>query len=80
MKIRQKLLTDEQWELIEPLFPKVRRRRTGVADHQPPIEPVSQEFCGSCKRVRRGGSCQRNFLPLRPVGGGCDNGKRKAFG
>src|SRR5690348_2586893 len=27
MKRRQKLLTDEQWELIEPLFPKPRRRR-----------------------------------------------------
>ena len=27
MKQRQKLLTDEQWELIEPLFPKPRRRR-----------------------------------------------------
>src|SRR5579883_2085869 len=27
MKKRQKLLTDEQWELIEPLFPKPRRRR-----------------------------------------------------
>jgi transposase len=27
MKKRQKLLTDEQWELIEPLLPKARRRR-----------------------------------------------------
>jgi transposase len=27
MKKRQKLLTDEQWELIEPLLPKPRRRR-----------------------------------------------------
>ena len=27
MKRRQKLLTDEQWELIEPLFPERRRRR-----------------------------------------------------
>ena len=27
MKKRQKLLTDEQWELIEPLFPRRRRRR-----------------------------------------------------
>jgi len=27
MKRRQKLLTDEQWELIEPLFPGPRRRR-----------------------------------------------------
>ena len=26
MKTRQKLLTDEQWELIEPLFPRPRRR------------------------------------------------------
>jgi transposase len=24
---RQKLLTDEQWELIAPLFPEPRRRR-----------------------------------------------------
>ena len=27
MKGRQKLLSDEQWELIEPLFPRPRRRR-----------------------------------------------------
>ena len=27
MKKRQKLLTDEQWELIEPLLPKRRQRR-----------------------------------------------------
>jgi transposase len=27
MKKRQKLLTDEQWELIAPLFPKPKRRR-----------------------------------------------------
>jgi transposase len=27
MKKRQKLLTDEQWELIEPLLPKPKRRR-----------------------------------------------------
>ena len=27
MKKRQKLLTDEQWELIEPLLPKPRQRR-----------------------------------------------------
>ncbi|MGO9323656.1 MAG: transposase [Candidatus Korobacteraceae bacterium] len=27
MKKRQKLLTDEQWELIEPLLPQPRRRK-----------------------------------------------------
>ena len=27
MKARQKLMTDEQWELIEPLLPKLKRRR-----------------------------------------------------
>ena len=27
MKKRQKLLTDEQWELIEPLLPEPKRRR-----------------------------------------------------
>src|SRR6476659_792566 len=27
MRNRQRLLTDEQWELIEPLFPKPRRRQ-----------------------------------------------------
>src|SRR5208283_3887351 len=27
MKTRQRLLTDEQWELIEPLLPKPKRRR-----------------------------------------------------
>ena len=27
MKKRQKLLTDEQWELVGPLFPEPRRRR-----------------------------------------------------
>src|SRR6266705_7174857 len=27
MKKRQKLLTDEQWELVEPMLPPPRRRR-----------------------------------------------------
>jgi len=27
MKRRQKLLTDEQWELVEPMLPPPRRRR-----------------------------------------------------
>ena len=27
MKTRQRLLTDEQWELIEPLLPKPKQRR-----------------------------------------------------
>ncbi len=27
MKKRQKLLTDAQWQLIEPVFPKPKRRR-----------------------------------------------------
>ena len=27
MKKRQKLLADEQWETVEPLFPEPRRRR-----------------------------------------------------
>jgi len=27
MKKRQKLLTDAQWELIEPLLPKLKQRR-----------------------------------------------------
>jgi hypothetical protein len=29
VKRRQKLLRDEQWELIEPLFPKPKRRADG---------------------------------------------------
>lgn len=29
MKKRQELLTDEQWELPEPLFPEAKRRRDG---------------------------------------------------
>src|SRR6266404_2454732 len=29
MKKRQKLLTEEQWELLEPLFPEPKRRRDG---------------------------------------------------
>jgi transposase len=29
MKKRQKLLTDEQWELIGPLLPEPKRRRDG---------------------------------------------------
>ena len=28
MKKRQKLFTDEQWDLIGPLFPEPRRRRS----------------------------------------------------
>ena len=47
MKTRQKLLTDEQWELIEPLLPKPKQRLGERG--RPPIPKiglVSRVFCG----------------------------------
>ncbi len=40
MKRRQKLLTDEQWELIEPLLPKAKRRADGCGR-----PPASNRTC-----------------------------------
>src|SRR5271165_6092367 len=50
MRNRQRLLTDEQWESIEPLFPKPRRRKTILADHERPIDRVWKASCRFCRR------------------------------
>jgi transposase len=42
MKRRQKLLTDEQWELIEPLFPKPKPRVDGKGRPPAPNRPCFQ--------------------------------------
>jgi len=46
MKNRQKLLTDEQWKLIEPLLPKPKRRRDGRGRRRRRIEPVWRAYFG----------------------------------
>ena len=64
MKPRQKLLTDEQWELIEPFFPNRGDGATNVDGHQQRTEDVSRVFCQLCKPAPPGDFCRTNFLPL----------------
>ena len=74
LKKRQKLLTDEQWELVEPMVPP-RPGDGGIigADPGHRIGRVSKPFCGFCKPARRGDSCRSSFLRPRPVGGGLNH-------
>ena len=58
MKKRQKLLTDEQWELIEPLLPEPRRRRDNRAR---PWAPNRACYEGILSIQQTGAA--RRFLP-----------------
>jgi len=49
MKNRQKLLTDEQWKLIEPLLPSRSGGGMGEDDRRRRIEPVWRAYFGFCK-------------------------------
>ncbi|MGA3316857.1 MAG: transposase [Candidatus Korobacteraceae bacterium] len=44
MKTRQKLLTDEHWELIEPLLPKPKQRRDKRGRHPTSNRPCFEGF------------------------------------
>ena len=62
MRKRQKPLTDEQWELIEPLLPPANAAaRQTRPESQPRTGLVSRAFCGFCKRVWHGVFCRTSF-------------------
>ncbi len=50
MKTRQKLLTDEQWELIEPLLPKPKQRRDKRGRPPTPNRPCFEGILWILKR------------------------------
>lgn len=62
MKKRQKLVTDEQWELIEPLLPEPRRRKDNRDGPGPRIGLVLRAFCGFCRPEQRGDFFLNSFL------------------
>ena len=80
MKARQKLFTDEQWELVGALLPPPDSDSTGAVGRQPLTELVSKVSCGFCRPVRRGASCRRSFRRLPRAGDGSSNGRKKAYG
>ena len=80
MKKRQKLLTEEQWELVEPILPRPGAGGITEADPGHRTGVVSRAFCGFCKPAQHGDSCPASFLRLPPAGGGSGSGKRKGFG
>src|SRR5262245_44836324 len=80
MKKRQKLLTDEQWELIAPLFPQAKRRADKRGRPPAPNRACLRVFSGFCRRGRRGAFSRTSFPPPRPAGDGCNAGKSKGFG
>ena len=49
MKKRQKVLSEEQWQLIEPLLPKPRPRRDKRGRPPAPNRLVSKASCGFCR-------------------------------
>jgi hypothetical protein len=73
MKKRQKPLTDEQWELIEPLLPPLTQRRDKCGPQQvriktSPFSSLSIPRCESISRDRRSHS-DSGLLLVRELGG-----------
>jgi transposase len=71
MKKRQKPLTDELWELIEPLLPQPKQRRDKRgrpwAANRACFEGILWILQTRCQR---GAFCPTNFRHPRPAGGG----------
>ena len=70
MKKRQKLLTDEQWELIGPLLPEPRRRRDNRGRPWALNRACLEGILWILQTGRPGGFCPTSFLRPRPAGGG----------
>lgn len=68
MKTRQKLLTDEQWELIEPLLPKPKRRRDKRGRPPTPNWPCFECILWILKTGAAWTFSPKSFLRPRPSG------------
>ncbi len=80
MKKRQKLLTDEQWKLIEPLHPKPKRR---CDKRGRPPAPNRACFEGIPWVLQTGAAWRflpTSFHPLRLAGGDCRAGNTRVSG
>ncbi len=77
MKTRQKLLTDERWELIEPLLPKPKQRRDKRGRPPTPNRACFEGILWILKPVRRGIFSPTSFLRPRPAGAVCNAGRRR---
>jgi hypothetical protein len=58
------LVSDELWELIEPLIPKVKRRYRYPGRKRLDDRKVLTGSCSCCRRVSRGCTCRRRWLRL----------------
>jgi len=73
-----RLLTDAQWEKIQPLLPKRPKRPQGG---RPPMTAKCwKAFCGFCAAGPAGRICRMNSRTPRRAGGGCGTGRSKAPG
>jgi transposase len=70
MKKRQKLLTDEQWELIEPLLPEPRRRKDNLGRPWASNRACFEGILWILQPGRRGDFFPTNIPRRRPAGGG----------
>ena len=73
-------LTDEQWELIEPLLPPQHRRgHEARGDRQPTLlVPFLRAFSGNYEAARGGSFAEMFSLPIRLATDGCNIGEKQA--
>jgi len=68
-KKRFELLTDAQWELIEPLLLEPKRRKDKRGRPWGPTARAWKAFYGHCRPARRGEFCPTNIRRRPPAGG-----------
>ena len=80
MKKRQKLLKDEQWELIAPLFPNPRRRKDNRGRPWASNRAWFEGILWVLQTGAAGRFCPTSIRLRRRAGDGCASGKRRTFG
>ena len=76
---RQPMLTDKQWEKIEPLLPPTKPDpEAGARDAM--TGRCSKASCGYCEPLRDGRTCPTNIPAPALAGDGCTAGKKKGCG
>jgi hypothetical protein len=72
-------LTDEQWEILEPLIPQPPRREDGPADPGETLAMFSTPSSGYFAPVLPGRISPNATHPTRPATVACRNGSSKEF-
>ena len=80
MKKRQQLLSEEQWEILCPLFPEPKRRKDGRGRPWASNRACLEGILWVLRTGARWRDVPERTRMARLAGAGCGVGKNKAYG